>query len=158
MHDANSHIDFDLDLAKQKSKENPVYYVQYAHARICSILEKIEAPLAVGHSPLAKGKRQKAKSEKANYQLLTTNYELDLIKQITRLPEQVEDIAGNFAIHQLTAYARNLADSFHQFYENCPVLSEKEDLKSARLSLCRATQIALVNTLKLLGVSAPEKM
>ena len=150
MHDANSHIDFDLDLARKKSKENPVYYVQYANARICSILTKakrqttnakIDYPLPTTH-----------------YQLLTTNYELDLIKQITRLPELVEDIGQSFAVHRLTTYAIELADSFHKFYENCQVLGTGGDLESARLSLILATKIALFNTLKLLGVSAPEKM
>lgn len=141
MHDPNSHIDFDLDLAKKKSKENPVYYVQYAHARIASILSKAQRL-----------------TTNANYQLLTTNYELDLIKQITRLPELVEDIAQSFAVHRLTAYATDLADSFHRFYENCRVIGEKEDLQEARLGLIMATKIALANTLKLLGISAPEKM
>jgi len=143
MHDPNSHIDFDLELAREKSSKNPVYYVQYAHARIASILakSKIQTP-----------------NSKVDYKLLTTNYELDLIKQISRLPELVEEIAQNFAVHRLTAYAREVADSFHKFYENCPVLESGEDLKNARLALSRATQITLKNTLLLLGVLAPDKM
>ncbi len=143
MHDPSSHIDFDLSLAMRKTKENPVYYVQYAHARISSILAK------------SKDKSQKSK---VDYSLLTTNYELDLIKQITRLPELVEDIAQSFAVHRLTAYATDLADSFHRFYENCRVIGEKEDLQEARLGLIMATKIVLANTLKLLGIAAPEKM
>lgn len=143
MHDANTHMDFDLDLAREKSSKNPVYYVQYAHARISSILSN------------AKGLKTNAK---ANYNLLTTDYELALIKQITKFPELVEDIAGNFAAHTLTAYARELADSFHKFYENCKVISEDKDLTAARSNLVRAAQIGLANTLSLLGVSAPEKM
>lgn len=96
--------------------------------------------------------------DNANYQLLTTNYELSLIKQITRLPELVEDIASNFAVHRLTAYSIDLADSFHKFYENCPVLSDDKELTEARIALISATKIALANTLRLLGVSAPQKM
>ena len=144
MHDAASPIDFDLDLAREKSTKNPVYYVQYAHARICSILKKSET---TDH-----GLRT------TNYTLLTTNYELGLIKQISRLPELVEDIAGNFAVHRLTGYAIDLADNFHKFYENCRVVGEKEDLMRARIGLITATKIALANTLSLLGVSALEKM
>ena len=148
MHDANTHIDFDLELAKKKSKENPVYYVQYAHARIASILAKakIDSSQFTVHS------------SQFDYQLLTTNYELDLIKQISRLPEIIEDISTSFAVHRLRTYAIELADSFHKFYENCQVLGAGSDLESARLSLILATKIALYNTLRLLGVSAPEKM
>ena len=154
-HDANSHIDFDLSLASEKSSKNPVYYVQYAYARISSILAKSEV---------------RSQKSEVSYERLTTNYELNLIKQITRLPELVADIAGNFAVHRLTGYAIDLADSFHKFYENCRVIparnashsdaggGEKEDLMRARIGVITATKIALANTLKLLGVSAPEKM
>lgn len=145
MHEASSHIDFDLSLAIRKSKDNPVYYVQYAHARICSILANA-------------GIKYQVLSIKPNYQLLTSNYELDLIKQITRLPELVADIASSFAVHRLTAYATDLADSFHRFYENCRVIGENEDLMNLRLGLISATKITLENTLSLLGISAPEKM
>lgn len=194
MHDPNSHIDFDLELAKKESQENPVFYVQYAHARICSILAKA-GPAARHPRPmsspalaaliseksisafareeltregLAAGTRRGSPTRVTRYELLSTNYELHLIKQITRLPELVEDIAGNFAVHRLTAYATELADSFHRFYENCRVIpsfaeatdgkGEEEDLTRARLALVMATKIALANTLKLLGISAPEKM
>ncbi len=143
MHDASTHIDFDLDLAREKSAKNPVYYVQYASARI--------------HGILANSKPQTPNS-KIDYGLLTTDCELALIKQISRLPELVEEIAGNFAVQGLTTYAMELADSFHKFYENCQVIGEDENLSAARLGLIQATKIALTNTLKLLGVSAPEKM
>jgi len=147
MHDANTHIDFDLSLAREKSAANPVYYVQYAHARIASILRSTNSKFEVRSSKL-----------KTNYKLVNTEYELNLIKQVTRLPEIIEDIGENFAVNQLTTYAVELADSFHKFYENCPVLSEKEEIRQARLALISATQITLANTLKLLGVTAPEKM
>jgi arginyl-tRNA synthetase len=142
-YDPSSPIDFDLDLAKEKSNKNPVYYVQYAHARISSILSKAQ---------------RQTTNAKTNYELLTTNYELDLIKQITRLPELVEDISRNFSVHQLTTYARGLADSFHLFYENCRVIGEKKELEEARIALITATKIALENALMLLGISAPDKM
>ncbi|MBI4037795.1 arginine--tRNA ligase, partial [Candidatus Curtissbacteria bacterium] len=142
-YDPNSPIDFDLDLAKERSAKNPVYYVQYAHARTASILTKAEGLKS---------------NVKINYKLLNTDYELGLIKQISRLPELVEEIASSFAVHRLTAYAIDLADAFHKFYENCRVLDEKEELKNARLALIKATQTALKNTLDLLGISAPKKM
>lgn len=141
MHDVNTHIDFDLDLAKEKSNKNPVYYVQYAHARIASILAWA-----------------KSKPSTVNCEPLTSIYELALIKKISRLPELVEDITDNFAVNQLTTYATELADAFHKFYENVQVLTGKKDEQSARLALINATQIALKNTLSLLGVSAPNKM
>lgn len=148
MHDPNSHIDFDLELAKQKSKENPVYYVQYAHARICSILEKVRGTSST----------EAQLGRTSSYELLTTSYELDLIKQISRLPELVEDVSLNFAVNRLTTYATDLADSFHKFYENCKVVGEKKQLEAARLGLIKATKITLANTLSLLGISSPEKM
>ncbi len=141
MHDASSPIDFDLDLAREKSAKNPVYYVQYAHARICSILAK---------SGARKGK------SKANFSLLGSGYELELIKQISRLPEIVEDISLNFAVNRLTAYARDVADAFHVFYENCKVLSDERDLRNARLGLVGATKTVFFNTLSLIRIS--EKM
>lgn len=149
MHDANTHMDFDLNLAREKSSKNPVYYVQYAHARISSILAKakIESSRFTVHG-----------SQTVNYQLLTDNHEIDLIKQITRLPELVEDVSKSFAVHSLTIYARELADSFHKFYENCRVISDDKELSAARLDLVKATKITLANTLGLLGVSTPEKM
>ena len=143
MHDASSHIDFDLDLASRKSKENPVYYVQYAYARISSILAKV-------------GK--KLKLENVDYRLLTTEYELNLIRETTKFPELIEVVAKGFAVHRLATYAIELADSFHKFYENCPVISDDENLQNARLGLINAAKIAFGNTLSLLGISAPEKM
>jgi arginyl-tRNA synthetase len=148
MYDAKTHIDFDLSLAREKSSKNPVYYVQYAHARISSILSKAKRlKTNVETKPLT-----------ANYELLTNSYELNLIKQISKFPELVEDVAESFAVNQLTTYATELADSFHKFYENVQVLTDKKELRDARLALIAATQITLANTLKLLGVSAPEKM
>ncbi len=142
-YDTNSPIEFDIDLAREQSAKNPVYYVQYAHARISSILAKSEI--------------RNPKSE-TNYELLSTNYELNLIKQISRFPELVEDISNNFEVHHLTKYAIELADCFHKFYENCRVIGEEKELMEARTALVEATRITLGNTLRLLGVNAPEKM
>lgn len=151
MHDSDSPIDFDLDLAKEKSSKNPVYYVQYANARICSILSKVP-------SNNLRTSERLTTNAKIDYSLLSTDYELNLMKQITKLPELVEDIGKSFAVHHLTGYSVDLADAFHKFYENCKVIGENEDLTHARIGLLMATQIALQNTLRLLGVSAPEKM
>lgn len=188
MHDPNSHIDFDLDLAKEKSNKNPVFYVQYAHARIASIMAKAGSGISAARGPVTTFPSTSARSGKLDtnadfesnelrasgslssrattrdgtatrFDLLSTGYELNLIKKITKFPELVEDIARNFGAHALTTYAVELADGFHKFYENCRVLNAgDEQLTRARLALLDATRIALSNTLRLLGVSAPSKM
>ncbi|MDD5569457.1 MAG: arginine--tRNA ligase [Candidatus Pacebacteria bacterium] len=143
---ANTHLNFDMDLAKEQSDKNPVFYVQYAHARIASILERVEPHFV------------KTSRGKFQMDLLSKPVELSLIKQIARLPEIVEDTAKDNQVHRLTQYAIDLATSFHQFYGECHVLIDDEKLKQARLGLVLATKIVLKNTLDLLGVSAPEKM
>lgn len=141
----NSHLVFDLDLAKEKSQKNPVYYVQYAYARIHSILAKI--------------KNEKSEIKNIDYKLLNKPEELALIKQLIKLPELVSEIVGDYQVQKLTTYAIRLAESFHHFYEKCPVINaESEELKLARSTLLEATQIVLKNTLDLMGISAPEKM
>jgi arginyl-tRNA synthetase len=135
---ANSHLIFDLELAKKKSQENPVYYVQYAHARICSILSKTK--IKPGKIDL---------KEKA---------ELNLAKQIARFPEIVEDIAKDYQVQRLPQYAIGLAESFHRFYQECQVLTEDKQITGNRLSLVLATQKILKQTLDLMGISAPSKM
>lgn len=142
MHEPNSHIDFDLDLARKKSNQNPVYYVQYAHARISSIFKKAQ--------------RLKITSENLN--LLNKQEEIALIKHLIVFPELIEDISCDFGVHRLTTYAVQIADLFHKFYEECQVLSGDKKLAEARLSLVGATQIVLKNTLDLLGIEAPERM
>lgn len=142
-----SHLNFDLDLAKEKSEKNPVYYVQYAHARICSILRKSKV------NPPAGGQKSKA-----NFKLLNHPSELTLIKQLIRFPEIIEDIARDYQVQRITQYAVDLATGFHQFYRDCQVLSDDKKLSQARLSLISATQVVLKNTLNLMGISAPEKM
>lgn len=137
-----THIDFDLELYKQQSAKNPVFYVQYAHARMSSILSKSGEI-----------------STDADFNLLIHLSELNLIKHLSSFPDLVDEISQNLQIQGLTGYAIGLADLFHKFYESCPVLNaQTEQLKDARLLLVKASKITLGNTLGLLGVSAPEKM
>ena len=141
----NTHTEIDLDLAKEQSEKNPVFYVQYAHARICSILNKF-------------GKPEIRSTKSETLKLLNHPSELNLIKQLIRLPEVVEDTAKDYQVQRLPQYATNLATAFHQFYRDCQVISEDKNLTAARLALVQAAKIVLQNTLSLMGISAPEKM
>jgi len=141
---ADSQMDFDLELAKKQSADNPVYYVQYAHARIASILR------------LAKEKG--IEYSQGDVSLLTTEPELTLIRQMTMLPEIIETVAGSLEPHHLPYYAQNLATVFHSFYKQCRVVSKDQTLTLARLKLVRAAQIVLARTLHLMGMAAPESM
>ena len=138
----DTHLNFDLDLAKQQSEKNPVFYVQYAHARICSILKKIP----------------NSRFQIQNLKLLDHPSELSLVKQLIRLPEIIEDTAEDYQVQRLPQYALDVAAVFHQFYRDCRVISEEKKLTQARLSLVSATGIMLKNILNLMGISAPEKM
>lgn len=140
---STTHLNFNLNLAKEQSQKNPVFYVQYAHARICSIVKKTGVLLRL-RAP--------------NFELLKSQSELNLINQIIRLPEIVQETAEDYQVQRLTQYATELADAFHNFYENCKVITKDKKLSSARLSLILATKIALKNTLDLMGISSPEKM
>jgi len=144
----DTHMEIDLKLAKEQSEKNPVYYVQYAHARICSIIKK------------SKIKNQKSKIQIKNQKLKLLQHpsELTLIKQLIYFPEVVEDIARDYQVQRLPQYATDLAVAFHQFYRDCKVLTGGDSLQEARLALVLATKIVLKNTLDLMGVSAPEKM
>jgi arginyl-tRNA synthetase len=144
MRSATSHLNFDLGLAKQRSDENPVYYLQYAHARICSILRYAE--------------EEKRIAGPANVDLLSTRVELDLIKLLLMLPEVVESSALAFEPHRLTEYLHDVGGAFHRFYHECRVVTEEAELTAARLALCLATKTVLANGLRILGISAPEKM
>lgn len=147
MRSADSHLDFDLDLAKSQSQDNPVYYVQYAHARICSILRQAQE---AGTELLP--------VEDVNYSLLTEDVELDLIWKIAELPEVVVGAAKALEPHRLTKYAHELASSFHSFYGKCRVLNDDQELEQARLTLVNSVRISLRNVLHLIGINAPEKM
>jgi len=144
---ADSQMDFDLDLAKEESAENPVYYVQYSHARIASILRYAQ--------------EQGTTWEGGNVSLLTHPMELALIRQMLLLPEIVEQVALNLAPHHLTYYAQDLASAFHSFYRDCRVVSSDladVELTRARLKLVKAAKITIARALGLMGVSAPERM
>ena len=145
---SNSHLNFDLDLAKERSEKNPVYYVQYAHARICSILRK---------NPKSKIQMPN-QIQNPNAKLLIHPSELNLIKQLIRFPEIIEDTAKDYQVQRIPQYAISLTTAFHQFYENCRVISENKELTQVRSSLILATKTVLKNTLDLMGISSPEKM
>jgi arginyl-tRNA synthetase len=141
---ADSQMDFDLELAKKQSADNPVYYVQYAHARIASILR------------LAKERR--IDYSDGDVSRLTSEPELTLIRQLLLLPELVETAAQTLEPHHLTYYAQDLATVFHSFYRDCRVISQDEALTKARLKLVAAAQTVLARALHLMGMTAPEKM
>ena len=147
MRRSDSHLDFDLELAKKQSNENPVYYVQYAHARICSILRMaqergIEMPVFGDVDP----------------QLLRIPEEIALIKTLIRFPEVVEGSARTLEPHRITFYLNDLAGLFHSYYNKYKVISDDEAVTRARLFLVKCIQTVLNNALTLLGVSTPEKM
>lgn len=148
LREANSHFEFDLDLAVEKSSSNPVYYVQYAHARICSLIRNLaEAGVPV---PAA---------ESAELDLLDTPAERELIRQLALMPAEIETAAKALDPSRLTKYSVDLAAQFHKFYDACKVRdAETPQLRDARLLLCAATCQVLGNVLGLLKVSAPEKM
>ncbi|RME47372.1 MAG: arginine--tRNA ligase [Chloroflexi bacterium] len=144
----DAQMDFDLELAKDTSEKNPVYYVQYAHARIASILRYAqEQGVPVSDNP--------------DLSLLTHPAELNLIREMLRLPEVIELVTTQREPHHLTHYAQDLATAFHAFYKDCRVISSEpgdEAITQARLALVRAAKLVLARTLRLLGVDAPERM
>lgn len=147
MRSADSHLDFDLELAKKESSDNPVYYVQYAHARICSIFRQAE------ESGIAL-----PESGEADLSLLTQPKEFDLLRKLADFPVEVETAAVQYEPHRMTRYAQELANALHLFYTECRVLTDDAPLTAARLTLLRATQTVLRNALGILGISAPERM
>ncbi len=141
---ADSQMDFDIELAKKQSADNPVYYVQYAHARIASIL-RLARQRGIDYS-------------QGDVSLLSTEPELTLIRQLILLPEIIDKVATTLQPHHLPYYAQDLATTFHSFYKQCRVVSRDEALTKARLKLVRATQVVLAKVLYLMGMTAPEKM
>ncbi len=141
---ADSQMDFDMELAKRQSADNPVYYVQYAHARICSIL-RLADEKGIDYSG-------------GDVSLLTSDEELALIRKMLQLPEVVELIAKTLEPQHLPYYAMDIATVFHNFYEKCRVVFDDEALTRARLKLVKAVRIVLARTLQLMGMSAPESM
>ena len=141
---ADSQMDFDLELAKKQSADNPVYYVQYAHARIASIL-RLAGERGIDYS-------------QGDVALLTTEPELTLIRRLMLLSEVVEEVVSSLEPHHLAYYAQDLATVFHSFYKQCRVVSQDEALTKARLKLVRASQVVLARVLHLMGMTAPERM
>lgn len=147
MRSMDSHLDFDMDLAVSTSNDNPVYYVQYAHARICSIFRQADDQ-GIELLPW----------EEAPLHLLTAEQEYDLLRKIGQLPEVVADAAAAYAPHAIIRYVYELASMFHSYYRAERVITEDAELSQARLQLLEATRIALRNCLQLVGVTAPDRM
>ena len=137
-----SQLDFDLEIAKEKSADNPVYYLQYAHARICSLIEKADRKMAAD----------------PDVSLLKTPEEGDLIGTLAQFPDYIRQSAQTLEPYRLVDYLRQLSASFHSFYSQCRVVTDDAPLTDARLALCRASQIVLRNGLELLGISQPTSM
>ena len=156
---ADQAIDFDIEVAKKQDSTNPVYYVQYAHARICSILRKAAAERGLSaESASAEELSSMLGLDGADLSPLTHESELALMRQMSDFSDLVAGAARDRAPFRLTHYAQSLAGLFHSFYGNCHVLVEDKVLEQARLSLVDATRIVLALSLSLLGVSAPERM
>lgn len=146
LRDPNTHLEFDLELAIEESSNNPVFYVQYAHARICSILRRMEEE-GTGYSNIPVSE-------------LNFNHpaELALIRHIAALPNCINEAARDYNPSKITKYLCDLAQLFHKFYDNCKIKGEEENILQSRLSLCVATKTVFKNLLDLLKVDAPEKM
>ncbi len=147
MRQANSHFDFDLDLAVEQSNENPVFYVQYAHARVCSIL-RLLAEQGIMVKPVSE----------LDLSLLNTPQEIELMKKLADFPETIRQAAAQREPSFITRYAMELAGAFHGFYAACKVNSEDKALTDARLKLADSVRIALKNALTVMSISAPEQM
>jgi arginyl-tRNA synthetase len=148
MRRSDSHLDFDLEIAKKQSNENPVFYVQYAHARICSIIRMAQQEHGIA-LPFYDG---------INPALLDQPEEMTLIKLMARYPEVIEGAAKSLEPHRVTFYLNDLASVFHGYYNKNKVISDNKELTVARLFLIKSISIVLGNALKILGVNAPEKM
>ena len=145
MYAPETHMNFDLGLAEERSAKNPVFYVQYAHARLASILRKAEEEGFV--------------SDGADLSLLMHPKERELMRELLFFPELVETVSEDFSVHKLPQYAIRLADKLHSFYDECRVLdAENQSLSAARLELIRSVKIVLGETLSLMGIDAPERM
>lgn len=145
MRSPDTHLNFDLELAQETSEKNPVFYLQYAHARICSIVDKAED---VGFSY----------NENADLSLLTHGDEIALIKELLRFPQALQNAAEARAPHFVPNYLRDVTTAFSQFYDNCRIIGEEEQLASARMSLALATKTVVKNGLTVLGISTPRNM
>ena len=145
MRGVNSHLNFDLDLAKDQSDKNPVYYLQYAHARICNIIKHGESMGIL-------------KNSECNPSLLNHPSEIALLKQLEKFPEIIYNAHLSLEPHNIANFLHEIANRFHKYYADCRIISEDEELTNARLTLSTATKTVIRNGLKLLGITAPEKM
>ena len=148
MRSNDQHLDFDLELAKSHSNDNPVYYIQYAHARVCSVMRQL----------VEKGYAYDAAQGRASLSRLTEPHELALLTSLSRYPEVIELSALQRAPHTLVHYLRDLANDFHTYYNAHTFIVEDAPLRDARLTLVLGLRQVVANGLALLGVSAPEKM
>ena len=148
MRSNEQHLDFDLELAKTKSNENPVYYIQYAHARIASVFRQLEEKKFNYNEQIGKDK----------ISALVTNKEKSIMSFLSRFPEVIELSANNRAPHNLAQYLRDLANEFHSYYNDSIFIVEDENIRNARMLLIKATQLIIKSGLQLLGVSSPKSM
>ena len=145
MRGVNSHLNFDLDLAADQSDKNPVYYLQYAHARICNIIKHGDS---MGIQ----------KNSKYDPTLLKHLSEITLLKQLEKFPEIIYNAQSSLEPHNVANYLNDIANCFHKFYADCRIISKDHALTNARVALTSATKIVIGNGLELLGINAPEKM
>jgi arginyl-tRNA synthetase len=145
MRSISTHLEFDLGLAKEQSEKNPVFYLQYAHARACSIFEKAK-------------EQNITLNNEYNYKLLTDEAEINLIKQLIRFPEIIEISCNKRESHILAEYLKEVASTFHKFFHNCRILDSEQEIRDARLQLANTTRTVIKNGLSILGINAPEKM
>lgn len=148
MRKSEQHLDFDMELAKSETKNNPVYYIQYTHARICRVFSKMPE----------KGYTYDQDEALSDLSILTEPHEIKLLTALARYPEVIENAAQAYEPHQLAYYLKDLANDFHSYYDACPFLIENKEIRNARLSLALATKQVIKNGLSLLGVSSPEVM
>jgi len=142
---ADQHLEFDLELAKEQSKDNPLYYIQYAHARICSVFSKVKYDFKEGHKSL-------------NLSLLTSEKEIEIQKHLTSFPSLIEKAAKSNDPHLICYYLKDLASLFHSYYNSEKFIIEDDDLMSARMFLLKGIKQVIFNGLEILGVSSPEAM
>ena len=145
MRGVNSHLNFDLNLAEDQSDKNPVFYLQYAHARICSILHRTKD-------------LNKKSLKDFDSNLLNKESELNLLKQISDFPTVINNACTKLEPQSISIYLNEIASDFHKFYNDCKVISNDSEKTKSRLALISATKVVLKNGLSILGISAPEKM
>ncbi|MDP3696753.1 MAG: arginine--tRNA ligase [Candidatus Taylorbacteria bacterium] len=151
MKDLDTHMEFDVELAKEQSKKNPVFYIQYAYARLNQIFVKSKEP--------SKGGQAKAKSKEEDSNFLKEKEEIQLMRKMAKFPELLNDISVNYQVHHLAQYAFGLAGDFHNFYEKHRVVQQEDkEIEGARLILCQAVTVVLKSCLDLMGISRPKKM